>query len=234
MRVGVCALVVFAGCGGSRGTNPAPHAPDLATPYVAPAVDMAIVASDGGDGGNHDGGDGGSGVVNGTATISGAFNGYDVPTVRSVVSVVNGQSFEVYISDRVDLCTIMQMGSSPKNTSIFRIGSTAGMTGHTFPAGMYTFPSGGNGGGMGGGGGMGTTNAVIMRSGASCIFDGYDQASAGSFTIGAAVAPTATEIDGSFDITFTVGAQMATFNGTFKAPVCPNATNVPQTPVYCE
>lgn len=67
-----------------------------------------------------------------------------------------------------------------------------------------------------------------------CIFDGYNQASTGSFTIAAPVAPNATEIDGSFDITFDVITESGRFTGTFKAPVCPRATNVPEKPVYCE
>ncbi|HEX8951254.1 MAG TPA: hypothetical protein VF945_05390 [Polyangia bacterium] len=252
MRIATCLalIVAAAGCGGSRASSDGsaqPDAPDLAMAPEPTAPDLALPGGGlDGDGGTHDGDGGVVAVPNGTATISGDFNGYQVAPVRSVVSVVTGQSFEVYLSDRADLCTIMQMGSSPKDTSIFRIGSSAGMAGHTFPAGAYTYPSGsgsgtgggtgggGSGGGGGGGNGMGTRDAVIMRSGANCIFDGYNQASAGSFTIDAAVPPNATEIDGTFDITFTVGGQMATFSGTFKAPVCPHATDVPETPIYCE
>ncbi len=221
-------------------TAPDPTAPDLGTDDGGIVDDGGMAGSDGGV----------VSVPNGTATISGVINGYRVTTVRSVVAVLTGLSFEVYISDRADLCTIMQMGASPKNTSIFRVGATAGSAPHTFPAGMYTYPSGsgsgsggGNGGGgMGGGGtggtgggtGMGTRDAVIMSSGDNCIFDGYNQASTGSFTITAPVPPDATEIDGTFDITFDVITQSGRFTGTFKAPVCPHATNVPETPVYCE
>jgi hypothetical protein len=158
---------------------------------------------------------------------------------------VTGLSFNVYISDRADLCTILQMGSSPRDTSMFRLGSIAGAAPHTFPAGTYSYPSGsgsGSGGGTGGGtggggtggGGMGTRNAVIARSSSNCIFDGYDQASTGSFTLNGAVAPDDTEIDGSFDITFDAVTQVGRFTGSFRAPVCPNAKDIPYTPVYCE
>jgi hypothetical protein len=243
-------VVGIVGCGGSRaGTDgpTGPDAPDFATPADPTTPDLSVVdAGNSADGGTHEGDGGVVGVANGTATITGIMNGYQVVPVRSVVAVVTGLSFEVYISDRADLCTIMQMGSSPKGTSIFRLGSSAGMAPHTFPAGAYTYPSGsgsGSGGGTGGGGmgggggggaGMGTRDAVIMSSGSNCIFDGYNQASTGSFTINAPVAPDATEIDGTFDITFDAITQTGRFTGTFKAPVCPNATNVPQTPVYCE
>ena len=256
MRIGAWVVLVVgvAGCGGARGGSDGStgaDAPDFATPSDPAPPDLAVVdAGNADDGGTHadDGGTpaGDGGVVavpNGTATITGVINGYQVVPVRSVVAVVTGQSFEVYLSDRANLCTILQMGSSPKNASIFRLGSSAGTAPHTFPAGAYTYPSGsGSGGGMGGGGmggggggnGMGTRDAVIMASGANCIFDGYNQASTGSFTIDAPVAPDATEIDGTFDITFDITTQMGRFTGTFKAPVCPHATNVPQTPAYCE
>lgn len=243
-------IVGVVGCGGANGANGG-GAGDLA---MLPGFGSDLGGDSGGGdgGGGTPGSDGGAGApANGTATIMGVINGYQIKPVSSVVAVVTGQSFEIYISDRADLCSVMQMGASPMSASIFRIGASAGSTGHTFPAGSYTYPSGsgsgmggGNGGGMGGGtgggtdggtgGGMGTRDAVIMSSSGGCIFDGYDQASTGSFTLAAAVAPDATEIDGSFDITFDAVTQMGTFTGSFKAPVCPHATDVPQTPIYCE
>jgi hypothetical protein len=237
-------VVGVVGCGGSGAMGMG--APDFAISSSSPSQDLGGAAGDGDDGGAV-GSDGGVvAPMNGTATITGVINGYQVDPVRSVVAIVTGQSFEVYISDRADLCTVMQMGSSPKSASIFRFGSNAGAAPHTFPAGAYTYPSGsgigsggGTGGGMGGGtggggNGMGTRDAVIMSSSDGCIFDGYNQASTGSFTIAAAVAPDATEIDGSFAVTFDAVTQTGRFTGTFKAPVCPHATDVPQTPVFCE
>src|SRR5262249_46394895 len=151
-------LVVAAGCGASPDGMSGMDEPDLAIPAGPTSPDLGV--RDGGrddDGGSQGGGDDDGGVAapNRAATISGVINGYQITNVRSVVAVVTGQSFEVYISDRADLCTIMQMGSSPKDTSIFRLGSSAGMGPHTFPAGTYTYPSGpgsGSGGGNGGGG----------------------------------------------------------------------------------
>jgi hypothetical protein len=252
MRLGAAMLVFMAvGCGSGHRGDDADGTDDLATP-IDSEVDLGTPGADTSDGGSDDGGsdvadDGGVHGINGTATITGVINGYQVMPVRSVVAVVTGQSFEVYISDRANLCTIMQMGSSAKNTSIFRVGATAGAAPHTFPAGTYTYPSGpgsgggggnGNGGGgMGGGGGgaMGTRDAVIMSTADNCIYDGYNQASTGSFTINAPVAPDATVIDGTFDITFDVITEMGRFMGSFHAPVCPNATNIPETPtMYCE
>jgi hypothetical protein len=240
-------LLVGVGCGsahsGAGGQDPV-DAPDLATPSEASSPDLGHV--DTSDDGGTVAGDGGVVVSDGTATITGMMGGYSLDTVRSVVAVVDGQSFEIYISDRANLCSILQMGSSAKDTSIFRIGASAGMAPHTFPAGTYTYPSGagsgagggtgggGMGGGTGGGTGMGTRDAVIMASGANCIYDGYNQASMGGFTITAPVAPDATVIDGTFDIQFDTALQTGRFMGSFHAPVCPHATNIPQTPVYCE
>jgi hypothetical protein len=187
--------------------------------------------------------------ITGTATLSGSMNGYTVGTIRSVFAVVTGTSFHVYISDRADACKILQAGATPRSSSLFRIGSVAGAGPHTFPLGAYTFPSGGGsgtgggtggggmGGGTGGGGGtgMGTRDAVIAAADASCQLTGYNQAASGSFTIKAPVDPaTTTSIDGSFDITFSVGAQMGELKGTFTAPVCPNAKDVPFSPVACQ
>jgi hypothetical protein len=208
----------------------------------------------GGTGGTAGGGGGGGGttaVPNGTATIAGTINGYTVATPKSVVAVVTGTSFNVYIADRADLCTVLQAGASPKGTTFLAFGATAGMGPHTFPLGSYTYPSGsgsgggtggGTGGGMGGGGagsggtggGMGTREALIATSDANCALTGYNQASTGSFTTKAAVDATAKTIDGTFDITFDVTTQKGTFTGTFSAAVCPNAKDIPLSAVACD
>ena len=194
-------------------------------------------------------------VPNGTATITGSINGYTVTTPKSVVAVVSGTSFNVYIGDRADLCSVLQKGASPSATTFLTFGSAAGMGPHTFPAGAYTYPSGagsgggtggGTGGGMGGGGngggggtggggaGMGTRTALIATSDPSCGLTGYNQASTGSFTLKAPVDTTAKTIDGSFDITFDVTTQKGTFTGTFSAAVCPNAKDIPLNAVACD
>src|ERR1700744_5481324 len=135
----VALIVGVVGCGGSNGANGGGSGA-FATP--GGASDLGEGGGGGGGDGGVSGGDGGTTVpANGTATITGVINGYQVSPVRSVVAVVTGQSFEIYISDRDDLCSVMQMGSSPKSASIFRIGASAGATGHTFPAGSYTYPS---------------------------------------------------------------------------------------------
>ena len=90
------------------------------------------------------------------------------------------------------------------------------------------------GGGGGGGTGTGTHNALIATADANCTLTGYNQASAGNFTITGAVDPaTVKSVDGTFDITFTVGAQTGQFKGSFQAPVCPNAKEIPLNNVNC-
>ncbi len=196
--------------------------------------------------------DGGTTAVpNGTATISGTINGYTVAAPKSVVAVVTGTSFNVYIADRADLCAVLQTGASPSGTTFLAFGAAAGMGPHTFPAGSYTYPSGsGSGGGNGGGraaatavapaadrrhgDGTGTHGALIATSDANCGLTGYNQASTGSFTTTAPVDTTAKTIDGTFDITFDVTTQKGTFTGTFSAAVCPNATDIPLSAVACD
>ena len=76
----------------------------------------------GGTGGAGGGGGGGTTTVpNGTAMITGSINGYTVATPKSVVAVVTGTSFNVYISDRADLCTILQAGSSAKDITLLAV-----------------------------------------------------------------------------------------------------------------
>jgi len=219
------------------------------------ATDLPDMSEGGGGTGGGGGGGDASGdmggpttVPNGTATISGTINGYTVATPKSVVAVVTGTSFNVYIADRADLCAVLQKGASPSSTTFLAFGSTAGSGPHTFPAGSYTYPSGsgsgggtgggsggGTGGGTGGGGnGMGTRSALIATSDANCGLTGYNQASTGSFTTKAPVDATAKTIDGTFDITFDVTTQMGTFTGTFSAAVCPNATDIPLSAVACD
>jgi hypothetical protein len=131
-------------------------------------------------------------IPNGTATISGSINGYTVAKPLSVVAVVTGTSFNVYIADRAD------------------------------------------GGGGGGGAGMGTRNALIGTSASNCTVSGYTQASAGNFTLSAPVDATSKAVDGTFDITFSVGTQTGQFKGSFSAAVCPNAKDmVLSNPMYC-
>ena len=179
------------------------------------------------------------GGISGCATISGAMEGYSVPAVRSVIAVVGPSSFNVYIADRAGLCGILQAASSAKNTSFMRVGSVAD-TPQSFPAGVYSYPSGpGSGGGKGtgpvDGGIMGTRNAVIARSDDNCIFEGYDQASDGSFVLDGPVDATTTQLSGTFDVIFTVGAISGEIQGSFVAPVCPNATDITFVePMYCE
>ncbi|MDB4967037.1 MAG: hypothetical protein JWN44_2726 [Myxococcales bacterium] len=180
-------------------------------------------------------------VPNGSGTITGAINGYTVTTPRSVVSVVTPTSFSVYISDRADLCAILQAGGSAKSSSFLRFGAVAGAA-KVWPAAAYTYPSsgGGTGGGTGGGGGgggagTGMHNALIATADANCTLTGYTQASAGNFTTSGAVDPaSATTVDGTFDITFSVGAQSGQFKGTFKAPVCPGAKEIPLNTTNCK
>jgi hypothetical protein len=63
---------------------------------------------------------------------------------------------------------------------------------------------------------------------------GYNQATTGNFTIKAPVDANAKVVEGTFDITFEVGAQKGEFTGSFSAPICPNATDMPLQPMYCE
>jgi hypothetical protein len=82
---------------------------------------------------------------------------------------------------------------------------------------------------------MGTRDALIAAADDRCQLTGYDQAATGSFTIKAPVDPaTTTSVEGTFDITFAVGAMMGDFKGTFTAPVCPNAKDIPLSPVACD
>jgi hypothetical protein len=81
---------------------------------------------------------------------------------------------------------------------------------------------------------MGTRNALIATTNASCAVAGYTQASAGDFTIDEAVDTTSNSVKGTFSITFTAGAITGTIQGTFTAPVCKTAKEIPLTPVYCE
>jgi hypothetical protein len=180
--------------------------------------------------------------VNGSGMLNGSVGVHSVPTVKSVFAVVNTTSFSIYLSDRDDLCKVLQDQSSPKETRFLRFGSTSGMP-KTFASGSYTYPSGGGGGGGGGGGsgggggagdGMGTRHALIATTSANCAVAGYTQASAGSFTIDAAVDTTTSSVGGTFDITFTAGTITGTTKGSFTAPVCKGATEIPLTPVYCE
>ena len=59
-------------------------------------------------------------------------------------------------------------------------------------------------------------------------------ATTGNFTTTAAVDATAKTVDGTFDITFDTGLQNGEFKGTFSAAVCPNATDIPLSAIYCE
>src|SRR5438105_4570920 len=68
----------------------------------------------------------------------------------------------------------------------------------------------------------------------NCMIAGYNQASAGSFTINSSVDANSQSIAGSFNITFTAGAVTGATQGTFTAPACPGATELPLTAVYCE
>ncbi|HEY2746887.1 MAG TPA: hypothetical protein VGL86_19825 [Polyangia bacterium] len=179
------------------------------------------------------------GGISGCADISGQMNGYYVPTVRSAFAVITPTSFNVYIADRADLCSILQTGSSTKDTSFMRVGSTADAP-QGFPAGSYGFPSGaGSGNGMGGGpvdaGVMGTRNAVIARSGDDCLFAGYDQAAYGGFVVDQPIDANSTVVTGNFDVTFEAGALDGEIQGSFVAPVCPNAVDLTfLAPSYCE
>jgi hypothetical protein len=71
---------------------------------------------------------------------------------------------------------------------------------------------------------------MIARSNVKCVFNGYDKPSAGNFTLSADVPAGATSISGTFDLTFAIGGKLT---GTFTAPVCPNATEMPLTPSSC-
>src|SRR5437588_254044 len=106
--IALCLGLAFVGCGGTmpNGTR-----------------------GNGGDTGGGGGGGGGGGVTvpNGTGTITGTMNGYTVATPRSVISVVTASSVSVYLSDRADLCTILQAGGTPKTSTFFRFGVSAGM-----------------------------------------------------------------------------------------------------------
>jgi hypothetical protein len=81
---------------------------------------------------------------------------------------------------------------------------------------------------------MGTRNALIATTNDNCMIGGYDQASAGAFTLTNSVDANTQSIDGTFNITFTAGAVSGTLQGSFTAPVCPGATDMPLTAVYCE
>ena len=244
--VSLAVALVLVGCGGSMSPTGNGNTPATGDPGGGGANGGGT----GNDGGGATPGDRGgpATVPNGTATITGTINGYTVANVKSVVAVVTGSSFNVYIADRADLCSVLQKGVSPSNTTFLAFGSTAGAAPHTFPAGAYTYPSGsgsgggtgggmggGTGGGTGGGGnGMGTRSALIATSDANCGLTGYNQASTGSFTLTAPVDTTAKTIDGSFDITFDVVTQTGEFKGTFSAAVCPNATDIPLNAVGCD
>lgn len=220
---------------------------------------------------------GGGGAATGTGigsgTLTGVMNGFTVAPIRTVFAVVNGSSFNVYLSDRADACAVLQAGATPKNGSFLRLGSSAGATPHTFPAGSYSFTpaattasgsggtggSGGSGGfggrfgggfgggGFGGGGnnnpdggagngnGNGMPSAVIASADGTCALSGYDQTTAGGFTLHAPVDTSKpTTIEGTFDITFANMAVTGELKGTFSAPVCPNAKDIPLVPVACQ
>jgi hypothetical protein len=179
-----------------------------------------------------------------SAHIRGSINGYGVDVARSVFAVVDDTHFSIYISDRDDLCTVLQKGASPRNKSFFRIGSVADAP-QTFPIGGYAYPSGpgsgtghGDGSGTGEGGptyGRGIRNAVIARTNDNCLLSGYNQAAWGDFALLSTVDASTTRIWGAFDIYFEVGVNSGEFIGDFVAPICPYATEIPFTaPAYCE
>jgi hypothetical protein len=81
---------------------------------------------------------------------------------------------------------------------------------------------------------MGTRDALIANTNSNCMIAGYNQASAGQFTTTGSVDTTTTSIAGTFDITFTAGTISGDLKGDFTAPVCPKATEIPLTAIYCE
>jgi len=99
------------------------------------------------------------------------------------------------------------------------------------------FGGGGNNpdGGTGNGNAEGMPSAVIASADGSCALSGYDQTTAGNFTIKAPVDTSKpATIEGTFDITFANMAVTGELKGTFSAPVCPNAKDIPLVPVACQ
>ena len=103
-RRSFCSLSLVGGCGSAADESPDAGAPDFAVggegADLATVMDMArprvpcnLQDEDGG--------------INGCAEIRGQMNGYYVGTVRSVFAVVTDSSFNVYISDRPDLCSVL-------------------------------------------------------------------------------------------------------------------------------
>jgi hypothetical protein len=239
VRVAVLVALGFVACNRPAAAPVAAAAgADLALPDDAgPPPPDAARPDDAGPPAVEGGGDGG------WASIQGEMNGYSVTAVRSVFAVVGGAAFAVYISDRADLCAVLQASASAHDTAFLRLGATADAP-QGFPSGVYSYPSGpgsgagdGTGQGRGGvdGGITGTHHAVIARSDDRCVFEGYDQAAWGEFEIDAPVDATTTTISGRFDVTFGVGAVFGEIQGQFVAPVCPRATDVSfEWPLVCE
>jgi hypothetical protein len=165
-------------------------------------------------------------IPNGTATISGDLSGLTVSTALSVYAVIDADSFNIYIADRADVCDLVQKKASPKNTNFLRFGAA----GASFPAG--TLALGGADGGLAVDGGAGGASALLAHSDSSCSLSSYGLAS-GTITLTTPVSAATQVVGGSFDITFQAGLQSGHFQGTFTAPVCPQAVEIVQSPMYC-